>query len=87
MLEKYARKHPYSQDVRRMLLGVLMYRLQIGEKDLVASKIGEYGLTLANFDDLMRVYRHMRCGCNIIINDIKSDTMEILRNMIKGDSI
>lgn len=81
-LEKFAKKHPYSQDVRRIMLGILMARLEKGEKELVASKIGEYGITLANYEDLMHMYRRMRCGCAIYVSDIKPVTMSLLRDMI-----
>lgn len=90
-LERIAKKYIYSQDIRRMILGTLLWKLHKSSakaeelavtKELVAAKIGEYGITLSNFNDLMRVYKHLKCGCGITIDDVAPATKAMLRAMI-----
>jgi hypothetical protein len=88
-LEILLKKHNNSQDIRRIMLGVLMWMMQdkpAVNKELVGAKIGEYGLSIFNFEDLMRVYRHMKCRCGSLISDVSLATMQILRNMIECDN-
>ena len=70
---------------------MLFCKLADGEIDLVATKIGEYNLTLAHLDDLARMLKRMRCRCNIVVDDTGDDmgerTMEKLRSIIQGPQV
>jgi hypothetical protein len=64
------------------MLGVLLQKLADGEAEYVGMKVGEYGITLANFDDLMRVYGKMKCCCCSIIMDVPPDVLQKMRRII-----